>query len=82
MLTSSNHGQGGGDPSAGGAKVQGFSAGYLSVPTSANPGVGQTLAFGQLGVLGSPSPTLQQQQQQSTNKQDQVQKVRNESNCR
>lgn len=81
MLTSSNPGQGGGHPGAGGAKVQGFPAGYLPVPTSANPGGGQTLVFGQLGVLGSPQPppTLQQQQQ-SANKQDQVQKVKNESN--
>jgi len=79
LATTSTPGQGGGHPGAGGAKVPGFPTGYLPVPTSANPGAGQTLVFGQLGVLGSPQPPpslQQQQQQQSTNKQDQVQKVK------
>lgn len=78
LTTASNPGQGGGHPGAGGTKVQGFPTGYLPVPTSATPGAGQTLVFGQLGVLGSPQPPpslQQQQQQQSANKQDQVQKV-------
>lgn len=78
LATTSTPGQGAGHPGAGGTKVPGFPAGYLPVPTSANPGAGQTLVFGQLGVLGSPQPPpslQQQQQQQSTNKQDQVQKV-------
>ena len=78
LTTASTQGQGGGHPSAGGTKVQGFPTGYLPVPTSATPGAGQTLVFGQLGVLGSPQPPpslQQQQQQQSANKQDQVQKV-------
>lgn len=78
LATTSTPGQGGGHPGAGGTKVPGFPTGYLPVPTSANPGAGQTLVFGQLGVLGSPQPPpslQQQQQQQSTNKQDQVQKV-------
>ena len=77
LTTASTQGQGGGHPSAGGTKVQGFPTGYLPVPTSATPGAGQTLVFGQLGVLGSPQPPpslQQQQQQQSANKQDQVQK--------
>lgn len=76
LTTASTPGQGAGHPGAGGAKVQGFPAGYLPVPTS-NPGADQTLVFGQLGVLGSPQPPqLQQQQaQQSAAKQDQVQKV-------
>lgn len=79
MLTAtSTPGQGGTHPGAGGTKVQGFPTSYLPVPTSATPGAGQTLVFGQLGVLGSPQPPpslQQQQQQQSANKQDQVQKV-------
>lgn len=77
LTTASTPGQGGGHPAAGGTKVQGFPTGYLPVPTSATPGAGQTLVFGQLGVLGSPQPPSiqQQQQQQSANKQDQVQKV-------
>lgn len=79
LTTASNPGQGGGRPGAGGTKVQGFPTGYLPVPTSGNPGGGQTLVFGQLGVLGSPQPpqSLQQHQQQaqSAAKQDQVQKV-------
>lgn len=78
LTTASTPGQGGGHPNAGGTKVQGFPTGYLPVPTSATPGAGQTLVFGQLGVLGSPQPPpslQQQQQQQSANKQDQVQKV-------
>lgn len=78
LATTSTPGQGGGHPGAAGTKVPGFPTGYLPVPTSANPGAGQTLVFGQLGVLGSPQPPpslQQQQQQQSTNKQDQVQKV-------
>lgn len=78
LTTASTPGQGGAHPGAGGTKVQGFPAGYLPVPTSATPGAGQTLVFGQLGVLGSPQPPpslQQQQQQQSANKQDQVQKV-------
>lgn len=78
LTTASTPGQGGGHPGAGGTKVQGFPTGYLPVPTSATPGAGQTLVFGQLGVLGSPQPPpslQQQQQQQSANKQDQVQKV-------
>lgn len=78
LTTASTPGQGG-HPGAAGTKVQGFPAGYLPVPTSATPGAGQTLVFGQLGVLGSPQPPpslqQQQQQQQSANKQDQVQKV-------
>ncbi|XP_029667471.1 polyhomeotic-like protein 2 isoform X1 [Formica exsecta] len=77
LTTASTPGQGGGHPGAGGTKVQGFPTGYLPVPTSATPGAGQTLVFGQLGVLGSPQPPpslQQQQQQQSANKQDQVQK--------
>ncbi|PBC33398.1 transcription factor SPT20 homolog isoform X3 [Apis cerana] len=76
LTTASTPGQGGGHPAAGGTKVQGFPTGYLPVPTSATPGAGQTLVFGQLGVLGSPQPPSiqQQQQQQSANKQDQVQK--------
>lgn len=77
LTTASTAGQGGGHPGAGGTKVQGFPTGYLPVPTS-TPGAGQTLVFGQLGVLGSPQPPpslQQQQQQQSANKQDQVQKV-------
>ncbi|XP_011313953.1 polyhomeotic-like protein 1 isoform X1 [Fopius arisanus] len=77
LTTASNPGQTGGHGGPGG-KVQGFPAGYLPVPTSANPGGGQTLVFGQLGVLGSPQPPqgLQQQQQQqpNNNKPDQVQK--------
>jgi hypothetical protein len=79
LTTASTPGQGGGHPGAAGTKVQGFPTGYLPVPTSATPGAGQTLVFGQLGVLGSPQPPpslqQQQQQQQSANKQDQVQKV-------
>ncbi|XP_032683181.1 polyhomeotic-like protein 2 isoform X2 [Odontomachus brunneus] len=77
LTTASTAGQGGAHPAAGGTKVQGFPAGYLPVPTSATPGAGQTLVFGQLDVLGSPQPPQslqQQQQQQSTNKQDSVQK--------
>ncbi|EZA51225.1 hypothetical protein DMN91_012652 [Ooceraea biroi] len=78
LTTASTPGQGGGHPGAGGPKVQGFPTGYLPVPTSATPGAGQTLVFGQLGVLGSPHPPpslqQQQQQQQSANKPDQVQK--------
>ncbi|XP_018407327.1 PREDICTED: polyhomeotic-like protein 2 isoform X1 [Cyphomyrmex costatus] len=76
LATTSTPGQGSNHPSAGATKVPGFPAGYLPVPTSA-PGAGQTLVFGQLGVLGSPQPPpsiQQQQQQQSTNKQEQVQK--------
>lgn len=78
LTTASNPGQGPGHPGPGGAKVQGFPAGYLPAPNSGNPGGGQTLVFGHVGVLGSPQspPSLQQQQQQqSANKQDQVQKV-------
>lgn len=78
LTTASTAGQGGGHPAGGGTKVQGFPTGYLPVPTSGAPGAGQTLVFGQLGVLGSPQPPpslQQQQQQQSANKQDQVQKV-------
>ncbi|EFN76859.1 Polyhomeotic-like protein 2 [Harpegnathos saltator] len=77
LTTASTPGQGGAHPGAGGTKVQGFPTGYLPVPTSATPGGGQTLVFGQLDVLGSPQPPpslQQQQQQQSANKQDQVQK--------
>ncbi|XP_043257079.1 polyhomeotic-proximal chromatin protein-like isoform X3 [Colletes gigas] len=76
LTTASTPGQGGGHPAGGTTKVQGFPTGYLPVPTSATPGAGQTLVFGQLGVLGSPQPPSlqQQQQQQSANKQDQVQK--------
>ncbi|XP_063986929.1 polyhomeotic-like protein 1 isoform X2 [Diachasmimorpha longicaudata] len=76
LTTASNPGQSGGHGGPGG-KVQGFPTGYLPVPTSANPGGGQTLVFGQLGVLGSPQPPqgLQQQPtQQNNNKPDQVQK--------
>ena len=78
LTTASNPGQGGTHPGTGGAKVQGFLTGYLPVPTSTNPGGGQTVVFGHHGVLGSPQPPpsmQQQQQQQSNNKQDQVQKV-------
>ncbi|XP_015124708.1 polyhomeotic-like protein 1 isoform X2 [Diachasma alloeum] len=76
LTTTSNPGQSGGHGGPGG-KVQGFPTGYLPVPTSGNPGGGQTLVFGQLGVLGSPQPPQglqQQQQQQNNNKPDQVQK--------
>ncbi|CAD6213217.1 GSCOCG00003970001-RA-CDS, partial [Cotesia congregata] len=75
LTTASTQGQPGGHAGPGG-KVQGFPAGYLPVPTS-NPGGGQTLVFGPLGVLGSPQPQQslqQQQQQQGGNKADQVQK--------
>ncbi|CAG5081730.1 Similar to ph-p: Polyhomeotic-proximal chromatin protein (Drosophila melanogaster) [Cotesia congregata] len=72
LTTASTQGQPGGHAGPGG-KVQGFPAGYLPVPTS-NPGGGQTLVFGPLGVLGSPQPQQslqQQQQQQGGNKADQ-----------
>lgn len=75
MLTTASTGQGGAHPGAGGAKVQGFPAGYIPVPTSATPGGGQTLVFGQLEVLPQHQTSLQQQQQQGNNKNDQVQKV-------
>ncbi|XP_034947766.1 polyhomeotic-proximal chromatin protein-like isoform X3 [Chelonus insularis] len=76
LTTASTPGQPGSHGGPGG-KVQGFPAGYVPVPTSANPGGGQTLVFGQLGVLGStqaPPSLQQQQQQQGSNKPDQVQK--------
>lgn len=74
MLTTRSTGQG--HPGSTGAKVQGFPASYLPIPTSGTPGAGQTLVLGQLGVLNSPQPPHSIQQQQNANaKQDQVQKV-------
>lgn len=76
MLTTASTAQGGAHPGAGGAKVQGFPAGYIPVPTSATPGAGQTLVFSQLEVLPQHQTAIQQQQQQQgNNKNDQVQKV-------
>lgn len=82
LTTTSTPGQGGTHPANAGAKVQAFPGGYLPIPTSATPGGGQTLVFGQLEVLGSPQAQhsiSQQQQQQNNAKTDQVQKVNKHS---
>lgn len=68
--------QGGAHAGAQGAKVQGYPASYITVPTSATPGGGQTFVLGPLEVLPQQSAAMQQQQQQQgNNKSDQVQKV-------